>query len=84
MAASHAFHLSEVISNICGPWCFTTAGRRWNVTLSLPDLLEQPTIAQMTIVITKNQAYQYNFNETHYHIHPMFNNMAAVVVKATS
>ena len=84
MAASHAFHLSEVISNICGPWCFTTAGRRWNVMLSLPDLLEQPTIAQMTIVITKNEPYQYNLNKTRDHIHHMFNNMVAVVVKGTS
>ena len=57
MAASHAFHLSEIISNICEPWCFTTAERWWSITLSLLDLLEQPMIAQMTIVITKNQAY---------------------------
>ena len=48
IAFNQAQRCFVVTENICSPWCFTTAGRRKNLTLSLPDLFEQPNIAHIT------------------------------------
>ena len=49
IACIRARRRSVVMEIICSPWLVTTAGRRQNLTLSLPDLLEHPTMAHITI-----------------------------------
>ena len=53
IACNQARRRSVVMEIICSPWLvhrlYSIAGRRKNLTLSLPDLLEHPTMAHITI-----------------------------------